>query len=139
MSRRTSREAAMKVLYQIEFHREIDEEGVNILLADNIGKNMEKQYIEAVCREVIKRKNDIDSLVEKHLKGWKISRISRVDLTVLRIAVCEMLYFDDIPVSVSINEAIELTKKYSTPESASFINGVLSSINKENSENKEIL
>ena len=139
MSRRTSREAAMKVLYQIEFHREMDEEGVNALLADNIGKNMEKQYTEAVCREVIKGKHEIDSLIEKHLKGWKISRISRVDLTVLRIAVCEMLYFDDIPVSVSINEAIELTKKYSTPESASFINGVLSSIDKENNENKEIL
>ncbi len=139
MSRRTSREAAMKVLYQIEFHREMDEERVNTLLTDNIGKNMEKQYIEAVCREVIKKKHEIDSLIEKHLKGWKISRISRVDLTVLRIAVCEMCFFDDIPVSVSINEANELTKKYSTPESASFINGVLSSIDKENSENKEIL
>ena len=96
MSRRTSREAAMKVLYQLEFHRELDEQGLNTVIADNIGKNIEKDYIETICRQVLKKKPELDSIIEKHLKGWKINRLSKVDLTVLRIAVCEMLYFDDI-------------------------------------------
>jgi N utilization substance protein B len=137
MSRRTSRETAMKILYQMEFHNDIDEQGINSLMEENIGSNSDKDYIDRICRNVTGQKTELDKIIEKHLKGWKISRISRVDLTILRIALFEILKCDDIPVSVSINEAVELAKKYSTPESASFINGVLSSIDKNKSINKE--
>lgn len=68
---------------------------------------------------------ELDAKIESYLTGWKLSRLPRVTLTVLRLSFCELLYFADIPVRVSINEAVELAKKYATEEDASYINGVL--------------
>lgn len=73
---------------------------------------------------------ELDGLIEANLKGWKKNRISKISLTILRIAVFEMLYADDVPVSVSINEAVELAKSYATAEDGAFVNGVLGSISK---------
>lgn len=73
---------------------------------------------------------ELDGLIAKNSQNWKISRISRVALSALRVAVYEMLYEKSIPRSVSINEAIELTKKFATPEDASFVNGVLGAVEK---------
>lgn len=76
--------------------------------------------------------DELDATVSKYLtKGWKISRISKISLAVLRVAVYEILYCEEIPVSVSINEAVELTKKYSVTEDASFVNGLLGSLAKD--------
>lgn len=76
--------------------------------------------------------DELDDTVSKYLtKGWKISRISKISLAVLRVAVYEILYCEEIPVSVSINEAVELTKKYSVTEDASFVNGLLGSLAKD--------
>ncbi len=69
--------------------------------------------------------SEIDRIIQNNLTGWKLDRISRVALAVMRVAVCEIDYFEDIPVSVSINEAVELAKKFATEEDASYINGVL--------------
>ena len=77
---------------------------------------------------VTKNREEIDSLIEHYSSNWKISRIACVDRNVLRIAVFEMLYCQDIPPKVSINEAIEIGKKFGTEESGSFINGILDSI-----------
>lgn len=74
--------------------------------------------------------DEIDDLIENNLKGWKKNRISKISLTILRIAVFEMLYAEDVPVSVSINEAVELAKTYSTNNDGAFVNGVLGSISK---------
>ena len=71
---------------------------------------------------------NIDSVIEKYSVGWKLSRISKVALAVLRLAVCEILYFDDIPPVVSVSEATGLARKYSTETSADFVNGVLSGV-----------
>ena len=73
---------------------------------------------------------EIDSLVEKNLKGWTMSRISKVSLALLRMAIGEMRYFDDIPVGVSINEAIEICKIYGSDEDRSFVNGILGSVSR---------
>ena len=73
----------------------------------------------------------IDTVIEKYSHGWKISRISKVALAVLRLAICEMKYFDDIPVGVSINEAVELCKKYAAKDDSVFVNGILGSASKE--------
>lgn len=70
----------------------------------------------------------IDDVIEKHLKGWTIDRISKVSLAILRLAVYEILYLEDIPESVTIDEAVELCKKYSTVEDSAFVNGVLGSV-----------
>lgn len=132
MSRRVSRETVMKLLYQSEFHNEAISKEKNEIFEDNSGSDSEKAYIERVCSGVSEKKAELDAVIESHLKGWKISRISKVDLSILRTAVYEIKYLDDIPISVSINEAVELAKKFSTSESASFINGLLSNIVKAN-------
>ena len=74
---------------------------------------------------------EIDGIIEKNLKNWKMNRISKVALAVMRLAICEMRFFDDIPVGVSINEAVELCKKYAAKDDYSFVNGILSAVAKE--------
>lgn len=104
-------------------------------IADNAG-DARDEIISAPAIErakgVIEHQDEIDNLISTKLKsGWKLSRISRVSLAVLRLAVYEMKYIEDIPVSVSINEAVELSKKFTVQEDTSFINGVLGAIAKE--------
>ena len=104
-------------------------------LADNAGdardEFLSNEAIER-AKGVNEHKNELDERISAYLKkGWKLSRISKVSLAILRLAVYEILYMDDIPVSVSINEAVELSKKFSVQDDTSFINGVLGSIVKE--------
>ena len=103
-------------------------------LADNAG-DARDEFIsdDAVERAkgVLENIEEIDRKISENLRqGWKISRISKVSLAILRLALYEMLYDDSIPVSVSINEAVELTKKYSVEDDASFVNGVLGAVAK---------
>ncbi len=128
MGRRASRDSAMKLLYQLAIKKEYNMEAVEALLDETTNGKTDKEYIESVTRGVIDSISHIDLYIERHLKRWKLERICKVDLSILRLAVFEILFMEDIPESVSINEAIELAKKYSSDESASYINGVLSSI-----------
>jgi N utilization substance protein B len=97
-------------------------------------------FLIKLCKGVIKHKPEIDSLIDRFSSNWKIDRISCVDRNVMRIAIFEMLHCDDIPAKVSINEAIDVGKKYGTEESGAFINGILDSIRKliENEKNTDI-
>lgn len=129
MNRHEARETAFIVLFEKLFRPEdsIDE----IISSAKESEFFEaNDYIFNVAEKVGEKADEIDALIEKNLVGWTIKRISKVSLAVLRLAVCEILYFDDIPVSVSINEAVEITKKYSTVQDASFVNGVLGSVSK---------
>ena len=129
MNRHEARETAFIVLFEKLFRPEdsIDE----IISSAKESEFFEaNDYILNVAEKVGEKADEIDALIEKNLVGWTIKRISKVSLAVLRLAVCEILYFDDIPVSVSINEAVEITKKYSTVQDASFVNGVLGSVSK---------
>ena len=104
-------------------------------IADNAG-DARDEIISAPAIErakgIVEHRDDIDAVISSKLKaGWKLSRISRVSLAVLRLAVYEMKYIDDIPVSVSINEAVELSKKFTVKEDTAFINGVLGAVAKE--------
>jgi len=138
MNRRKSRELALKLLYQMSISKEnykdvlcgleedkekgaADEEGIDL-------KDIDMGYINRVLQGVEENKELIDREIEKHLLNWKINRLSKIDLTIIRISAYEVLFEVDIPNSVSINEAIELGKKYSDEKSASFINGVLDKI-----------
>jgi transcription antitermination factor NusB len=85
-----------------------------------------------IYRTVLKRLKKIDSQIREHSENWDLDRLAIVDKNILRIAVCELFYFPSIPAKVSINEAIELAKKYSTLDSAGFVNGILDSIFKRN-------
>ena len=85
-------------------------------------------YAERLIKGVKEHKDEIDDIIEKNLKGWKKNRISKISLTILRMAVFELYYVKDVPQSVVINEAVELAKSYATAEDGSFVNGVLGSV-----------
>ncbi|OWZ84020.1 transcription antitermination factor NusB [Natranaerobius trueperi] len=131
MSRRFARETAMKIIFQMAFNNdELNYEG-----AQQYKESGEEQldvnnyqYLEDVTSKASTELPIIDSHIDKMSENWKIERLSRVDLSIMRLAICEMIYFDDIPVRVSINEAVELAKKFSTDKASSYINGILDKI-----------
>lgn len=127
--RREERKQAFYLLFEQIFQKD----SMDTIIQDakdardaEIGK-----YTRELVRGVEEKLEEIDGYVEPRLKNWKKNRISKVTLTILRIAVYEMLYRDDIPVGVSINEAVELAKEFATPSDGSFVNGVLGSVSKE--------
>lgn len=130
ISRYKMREQAFFLCFESLFSdSDIDE------IADNAGDARDEflsDYAIVCAKGVLENQETIDSKISANLKsGWKISRISKVSLAILRLAVYEMLYAEDIPVSVSINEAVELSKKYTVQDDTAFINGVLGAIAKE--------
>lgn len=127
MGRIIAREATMKLLYQMEVNNDYSEEVIKVFFENNDFSDDEKDYVEHAIEGVLSNLDIIDENIEKHTKGWKINRLAKVDLAVLRIAIYELLFRKDIPIEVCINEAIEICKKYSTDESSRFINGVLGS------------
>ena len=86
------------------------------------------EYIKKVFYGVFENIEEIDSVISENAVGWKIGRISKTALSVLRLAIFEIKFYDEIPASVSVNEAVELCKKYATKEDASFVNGILSTV-----------
>ncbi|WP_053957127.1 transcription antitermination factor NusB [Inediibacterium massiliense] len=127
MNRKLAREMVMKLCFQMDIQNDFSEEMIEKFLKD-LPENDQENYIKKVATSFISNKEKIDQLIEKHSKGWKINRLAKVDLTILRIAITEIYYIEDVPEVVSINEAVELSKKFSTDESSKFINGVLGSI-----------
>lgn len=129
MKRHESREQAFLLIFESNFKNETIEQIIeNAQMSRSIKIS---SFARKVFNGVCEHKESIDKVIEDNTIGWKKNRISKVALSVMRLAVYEMLYEDDIPKSVSINEAVELTKKYSTKDEASFINGVLGAAAKE--------
>lgn len=128
MTRREAREAAFGLLFETEFRS--DEAIDNIYKTSTENREIrEDPYIREVYFGTMDKLTELDDTIEKHAKGWTISRMSRVSRTVLRLAVYEMLYMRDrVPVRVSINEAIELSKKYDSEKARGFINGILNAV-----------
>lgn len=125
MGRKQAREGAMQLLFQIESNGEFEEDVVGCFLENFQFDGNEAKFIEEAIQGVLSNKEYIDSLISKNLEGWSLERLAKVDLSTLRLAAYEILYRDDIPVEVSINEAIEITKKYSSDDSYKYVNGVL--------------
>lgn len=129
MGRRETRENAMKLLYQIQIQRDdVDEQIDRYIEEQGIQEESEKAYILDVVHGVLDKQNAIDEILSHHAKGWTISRMPKVDLAIMRLSTYEMHYRKDIPVNVSINEAVEMAKKYSGEQSRVFINGVLGKV-----------
>lgn len=84
-----------------------------------------RKFADRLFLKVVKNREELDSIIEDHIKNWKIERLASVDKQILRLALCEFLYFEEIPTKVTINEAIEIAKKYSTKKSGNFVNGIL--------------
>ncbi|NMB28335.1 MAG: transcription antitermination factor NusB [Tissierellia bacterium] len=127
MGRKYARESTMKLLYQMEINLDFSDKAINIFFENNSFNTGERAYIEDAIKVIVENLEEIDSYIDNHIEGWEVHRLARVDLSTLRIAIYEIIYREDIPIEVSINEAIEIAKKYSTDESSKFINGVLGS------------
>lgn len=127
MIRSKQREHIFKMLFQIEFNDEADmPEHLKYYFEtlDN-ATEAEKDYIQNKYEAAVRLVPEIDVLLNENTKGWKTSRMNKVDLTILRLAVYEMKWDEDIPEGVAINEAVELAKKFGGDDSPSFVNGVL--------------
>ena len=131
MTRRELREEIFKLLFMVEFYsKEEMAEQVKSYFEDFPVKEISEKdhaYIEEKYENICAVLPEIDEKIAGAAKGWKLERIGKSDLSILRLGVYEMLYDDDIPVGVAINEAVELAKSFGENESASFINGILGS------------
>ncbi len=133
MQRSAMRELAFKFIYGLEMQKEQDNfEQVDIFIESNeITEEKVIHYLKDIQEGLVENSSEINSLIEHHLKeNWSLNRISKINLSLIKIAIYEMLY-KQIPYKVSINEAIELAKRYSDDTAPVFINGILASIVKE--------
>lgn len=130
MVRSKQREHIFKMLFQIEFN-DVQDMPAHIKYyfetLEDAGEK-EKEYIQKKYEAVVSHIKEIDAILNENTKGWKTSRMNKTDLTILRLAVYEMQWDEEIPTGVAINEAVELAKKFSGDESPAFVNGVLGKI-----------
>jgi len=129
--RRVSREMALKALFQIDLVSTNLEDALkytfeNVELSDEV-----KEFSLILVRGVMSNLSEIDKVINNYTNNWSLERITNIDRSILRMAIYEILYLKNIPKSVSINEAVELAKKYGTKSSFSFVNGVLGKIDKD--------
>jgi N utilization substance protein B len=132
MKRRKAREYALQILFQSDFkEKKIDNKDLEEFWHNTKeGKNV-KEFTEEIVRGTLNRLEEIDTMIERVAENWLLKRMAAVDRNILRFAAYEILYRKDIPSAVTINEAIEIAKKFSSTESASFINGILDRLAKE--------
>ena len=130
MNRRESREKVLGLLFELEYNKGEMAEDV-IHYAEQCRDFERNEYISNVFFGAYEKLGELDEIIEKHAVGWKKERMSGVSLAIMRLAVYEILFADDIPDAVSINEAVELAKTYDDDAAASFINGILNAVLKE--------
>ncbi|HJF94423.1 transcription antitermination factor NusB [Lachnospiraceae bacterium DSM 108991] len=130
MKRTEAREHIFKMVFGLEFNTADEMPQQLEMYFDQLeeAKEKDREYIQKKAQAVAEHIEEIDRLINEHTTGWKTTRMNKVDLTILRLAVYEMKWDDDVPVSVAINEAVELAKRFGGDESPSFINGVLARI-----------
>jgi N utilization substance protein B len=127
-TRRKGRELALQALYQIEITGDASESAIESFLRHFEGAAAAKEFARRLVSGVISRRAEIDQLIDRTTENWKLMRLAKVDLVILRLATYELVFCPDIPASVSLDEAIEIGKRFGSGESPSFINGVLDQI-----------
>lgn len=144
MSRKKAREIALHLVFELGFGAFEAEEILTHRLDENIMQSVsgeialygdalsEKQrtYVAGVVKGVAAHQAELDELIAQNAKGWSMNRISRMTMAVLRVALYEMKYVDDVPVGVAINEAVELAKTYETEDTGAFVNGILGTVSR---------
>ncbi len=128
-SRSTAREIGFKLLFEDMFGTSTAQSMLGVLFDEEINFNElnddSKAYIEWIRENTKAHQEELDGIISSFAKGWKIERMSRVDVSILRLAICEIIYREDVTSAIAINEAVELAKKYSSDDSPQFINGIL--------------
>jgi len=127
-TRRQARELAMQALFYMDIQKNSSQEMLERFCENFRPSKKMRPFFLVLVNGVLRVKSDIDALIEQFSKNWKIGRMTCVDRNVIRIAVYEMLYCEDIPLKVSINEAVDVGKKFGSEESGAFINGIIDSI-----------
>jgi transcription antitermination protein NusB len=135
MNRKLSREKTMELLFGMTLSKDSIEEAVEGFIDNYEGdiKEIDLTYVKQALIGIENNKEAIDKIIEENLHNWKLERISKVNLSILRLSTYEVLYDTEIPRSVAINEALEITRRYSDEKSVGFINGVLDKIKSVNS------
>ena len=133
MKRRELRECIFQLLFRVEFNGQEEMTKQLLMFVDDIKEENEAQeedeaYISGKYEKIMEKLPEIDAMLEKVSRGWKLSRMGKVELTILKLAVYEMRFDEDIPEKVAINEAVELSKKFGGDDSPAFINGVLAKL-----------
>ncbi|MCC5905365.1 MAG: transcription antitermination factor NusB [Balneolaceae bacterium] len=141
-NRRAAREAALKSIYAVEVGRNSPQDVTKYIIKDTFRDDRDSiKFAEKLLLITVDYAADHDNIIEDHIKNWEVHRLAIIDKLILRMAISELLFFDEIPTKVTINEAIELAKSYSTRKSGNFVNGildaVLSTLKKENRINKK--
>ena len=130
-TRTQAREEAFKLVFQLNMHSDDIDFLIENLLSEVPESEKNIEYIKKVVYGVNEKNDELEALISESLtKGWKLSRLSKASLCILKMAIFEMMNLDDVPQNVAINEAVELTKKYDDLEKAPFVNGVLGSISR---------
>lgn len=130
MSRRELREQIFKMLFRAEFYEESELSEQLSMFFEELDRKEDKDtaYIQHKFEDIMSHLSEIDQMINDAAKGWKTSRMAKVDLTLIRLAVYEIKFEEDIPTGVAINEAVELAKNYGADDSASFVNGILAKL-----------
>ena len=128
MGRRELREQIFKLLFRVEFHEKEDMPEQLVLFLEEAEEEMteqEERYIAGKYEKIKEKLSELDDLLNSRTEKWTTDRIGKAELTILRLAVYEILFDEEVPVGVAINEAVELAKRYGQDESSGFVNGIL--------------
>ena len=128
LKRRIIREKVLQALYAYEISGESIDLIIDYVLSDLKEHKEEYSFAVSLIHKVIEKKKELDEMIHSKVEHWEFNRLAVIDKLILRIGICELLYFEDIPPKVSINEAIEIARRFSTEKSDKFVNGVLDSI-----------
>lgn len=134
MNRSNARELLMQLFFQMDIQNDFSPEAKNTFLELQMNDDEQIKYINSVYDAFINHKDEIDSLIESNSQGWKIGRLSKVDLAVMRLCLAEFKFMDtedQTPIGAAINEAVRIAKKYDSDDSGKFVNGILGQISRQ--------
>jgi transcription antitermination protein NusB len=136
--RRIVREKVLQILYAYEMNKESLSDHIEAILIDTTNET-DREFAVNLVNRVITHQDELDQRIKSRVANWEMNRIALIDKLLLRMGICEILYFQDIPPKVSINESIEIAKEFSTSGSGKFINGILDAILSQLKESKSLI
>ena len=136
MRRTAARELCMQFVYEMIIKKEYGMDGYLHYLEHNPTEVDQDQYIRQILNSVVNHQENMEALIRSYAIDWEMDRIARVDLAILKVALAELMDLPDIPSHVSVNEAVEMAKKFSTEHSSSFVNGILGTYLKDRGEDR---